>query len=206
MNTPQESVFNQFVGQKRKKFDEKKFILMYHGSIVERHGLDLLAKAAKILENKIPDLEVIVYGDGEFVPKFLDVVKSLRLENTLQYHGKVSLDEIAETIPEINLGIIPNRIGPFTQINLPVRTFEYLCMKKPVVVPRTQGIKDYFPEDSIYYFNAGDEVDLANVIYSCYSNPEKTKEIINKGFEIYFRYRWENQGKELIKIYSELLS
>jgi glycosyltransferase involved in cell wall biosynthesis len=206
MNTPQESVFNKFAGKKRKKFDEKKFIVMYHGSIVKRHGLDLLAKSAKILENKIPELEVIVYGDGEFVPEFLAAVKSLNIENIVKYFGKVSLDEIAETIPEINLGVIPNRIGPFTQINLPVRTFEYLCMNKPVVVPRTQGIKDYFPEDSIFYFNAGDDVDLANVIYSCFSNPEKLKEIMYKGFEIYFKYRWENQGKELIKIYSELLS
>lgn len=206
MNTPQESVFNKFAGQKRKKFDEKKFIVMYHGSIVERHGLDLLAKASKILEKKISELEVIVYGDGEFVPKFLEEVKIQELENTIKYFGKITLDEIAETIPEINLGVIPNRIGPFTQINLPVRTFEYLCMKKPVVVPRTQGIKDYFPEDSIFYFNSGDEADLANVIYSCYSNPDKTKEIIQKGYEIYFKYRWENQGKELIKIYTKLLS
>jgi len=206
MNTPQESVFNKIVGQKRNKFDEKNFIVMYHGSIVERHGLDLLAKAVKILENKIPELEVVVYGDGEFVPKFLETVKNLNLENIVKHFGKVSLDEIAETIPEINLGVIPNRIGPFTQINLPVRTFEYLCMKKPVIVPRTQGINDYFPEDSIFYFNAGDEINLANVIYSCYSNPEKTLEVTKKGFEIYFKYRWENQGNELIKIYSELIT
>lgn len=206
MNTPQESVFNKFIGKKRAEFERNKFIVMYHGSIVERHGLDLLVRATKILADKIPDLEVIVYGDGEFVPKFLDEVKKMELENVLKYSGKVSLDEIAETIPEIDVGVIPNRINPFTQINLPVRIFEYLCMKKPVIVPRTQGIKDYFDEASIFYFDADNEVDLANVIYNIYANPVQTSIVVNKGYEAFQKYSWENQGKELIKIYKEILA
>lgn len=205
MNTPQESVFAKKLQIDRKKFNTDKFIIMYHGSIVERHGLDILARAVKILEKKIRNLLVIVFGDGEFVPKFLEEVNKLELNDVIKYHGKVSLDEIAETIPEIDVGVIPNRVNPFTQINLPVRTFEYLCMKKPVVVPRTQGIKDYFDEDSIFYFNAGDDADLANVIFDIFSDPSKKNKVINKGVEIYLKYRWENQSKNLIHVYNQLL-
>ena len=206
MNTPQESIFNKFVENENQIIDKNKFIVMYHGSIVERHGLDILAKAANLLRDKIPGLQVSVYGDGEFVPKFLEVVKKLNLENIVKYFGKVSLDTIADTIPHIDLGVIPNRIGPFTQINLPVRTFEYLNAKKPVVVPRTQGIKDYFDEESIFYFNAGDEEDLARVIFDVYSNPSKGAQVVEKGFEVYLKYRWENQSKDLVKVYKEILT
>ena len=108
-------------------------------------------------------------------------------------------------IPECDIGIIPNRLGPFTQINLPTRIFEYLYMQKPIVVPRTQGIKDYFDEESIFYFNAGDSEDLANVIFNIYSHPEKSLEVVNNGYEIYKKNSWTNQGKNLINIYNELL-
>jgi glycosyltransferase involved in cell wall biosynthesis len=205
MNTPQESIFSKSIEKKREKFDPEKFIVMYHGTIVERHGLDILARAAKILENKIPELEVHVFGAGEFVENFLEEVERLEMKNKIKFHGRVSLDEIAETIPEINVGVIPNRINPFTQLNLPIRTFEYLFYKKAVIVPRTRGIMDYFNEESIFYFDAGKEADLAEVLMKAYSNPVKTSEVINKGYEVFQKYRWENQSKELLRVYASLL-
>jgi len=81
-----------------------------------------------------------------------------------------------------------------------------LHMKKPLVVPRTQGINDYFDESSIFYFDAGNAVNLANVIFNIYSDSGKTTEVINKGYEIYQKHRWEIQSKNLIKIYKELLN
>jgi glycosyltransferase involved in cell wall biosynthesis len=75
-----------------------------------------------------------------------------------------------------------------------------------VVVPRTQGINDYFNEGSIFYFDAGDAENLANVIFNVYSDSEKTKEVINKGYEIYQKHRWEIQSKNLVNIYEKLLN
>ena len=118
----------------------------------------------------------------------------------------VSIEKIVEIIPECDVGIIPNRLTPFTKINFPTRIFEYLHMKKPVIVPRTQGINDYFDGSSIFYFDAGDAENLANVIFNVYSDPTKTIDVVNNGYRIYQNYRWEHQSKNLIKIYKELLN
>lgn len=206
MNSPQESIFNKFVNKPKNKSDEKKFVLMYHGVIVERHGLDDLVRAVNILRNKISGLELIVFGLGEYVPVFLQTVEKLKLDDVIKYYESVPIDKIAEVIPECDIGIIPNKLGSFTNINFPTRIFEYLCMKKPVVVPRTQGIKDYFDEGSIFYFDSGNVENLAEVIFNIYSDPAKTLEVVIKGYEIYQKYRWENQSKVLIKIYEELLN
>ncbi len=206
MNTPQESIFHSVTNSNRSRFEQNKFIIMYHGSIVERHGLDILVRAAKLLIDRIPNLEVNIFGDGEFVPSFLKEVSNLKLDDIVKYHSKVTLDEIAETIPEIDVGVIPNRIGPFTQINLPVRIFEYLCMKKPVVVPRTKGIMDYFDDNSIFFFEAENDSDLANTIFNIYLNQLRTLEVIKNGFSVYKKFSWENQGQELLRIYYKTLS
>ena len=112
----------------------------------------------------------------------------------------VIVDKIAEAIRKIDLGIIPNRINPFTQINFPVRTFEYLVMNKPVIVPKTQGIMDYFPDGSIFFFEAGDAENLAQSILEVYENPEKTKLVLNKSLEVFNNYRWQSQKKGLIDL------
>jgi len=206
MNSPQESIFNKFVNKSKNKSDENKYVVMYHGIIIKRYGLEELVNAINLLKDKIPGLELRVYGTGEDLSLFLEMVRKLNLENIVKYFGQVSIEKIAETIPECDVGIIPNRLNPFTQINFPTRIFEYLHMKKPVVVPRTQGINDYFDEGSILYFDAGDAENLANVIFNVYSDPGKTLEVVNKGYEIYQKHRWENQSKHLVKTYEELLN
>ena len=43
-------------------------------------------------------------------------------------------------------------------------------------------------------------------MFNIYSNQAKVVEVVNKGYEIYQKYRWENQSKSLINIYEELLN
>jgi len=204
MNSPQDSIFNKFINKSKNKSDENKFVLMYHGLIVERNGLEDLVEAISLLKNKISGIELIVYGEGEFVSSFIQKIKKLKIENLVKYFGPVPIEKIVETIPKIDVGVVPNKINPFTQINFPTRIFEFLHMKKPVVVPRTQGIEDYFNNESIFYFDAGNAENLANVIFNVYSAPAKTVEVVNKGYEIYQKYRWEGQSKNLVKIYENL--
>lgn len=206
MNSPQESIFNRFVNKSKEKSNENKFVVMYHGIIITRYGFEELLNAVNLLKDKIPGLELRVYGTGEDVPLFLEMVQKLNLENIVKNFGQVSIEKIVETIPECNVGIIPNRLTPFTKINFPTRIFEYLHMKKPVVVPRTQGINDYFDEGSIFYFDAGNAENLANVILNIYSDSGKTQEVVNRGYEIYHKHRWEIQSKNLIKIYKDLFN
>ncbi|NWG29382.1 MAG: glycosyltransferase family 4 protein [Ignavibacteriaceae bacterium] len=205
MNSPQESIFNKFINKSKIKSDENKYVVMYHGIIIKRYGIEELVNAVNLLRNKIPEIELRVYGTGEDLPLFLEMIQKLNLENIVKYFGQVPIEKIVETIPECDVGIIPNRLTPFTKINFPTRIFEYLHMKKPVVVPRTQGISDYFDEESIFYFDAGDAENLANVIFKVYTDPDGTTEVVNKGYNIYQNYRWEHQSQNLIKIYKELL-
>jgi glycosyltransferase involved in cell wall biosynthesis len=206
MNSPQESIFNKFIPKPKEKSDEKKYVVMYHGIIIKRYGFEDLLNAVNLLKDKIPGLELRIYGIGEDLSLFIEMVIKLNLENIVKYFGQVTIEKIVEIIPECNVGIIPNRLGPFTKINFPTRIFEYLHLKRPVVVPRTQGISDYFDEGSIFYFDAGDSESLANVIFDIYSDSGKTEEIINKGYEVYQKHRWEIQSKNLIRIYEETLN
>jgi glycosyltransferase involved in cell wall biosynthesis len=205
MNSPQENVFNAepFL---RKEEDKNKFIIMYHGTIVERHGLDDAIKAISRLKETIPEIEFWIFGNGEFLMQLLGEINDADLSMYIKYKGSLLVDDIARTIPMIDIGIIPNKLTPFTNLNFPVRIFEFLYYKKPVIVPRTRGIKDYLNEDEIFYFEGGDSDSLSEVILKIYSNPVKTKEIISRAYGVYKKYNWEIQSKVLINFYKEILN
>jgi len=203
MNSPQEEIFNKTYTDRsslRSSFDNDKFEIMFHGTIVERHGLDDALRAIALLRKEIPHVQFKVYGDGDFLSEITALCDELNLKDVVHFYGAVSLEKIAESIESIDIGLIPNKSSPFTDINFPTRIFEYLCKSKPVIAPSTFGIKDYFDEDSIFFFKAGDYRDLFNTLIESYNNDDKRKRVLEKGKTIYMKYRWELQKKMFIDL------
>ena len=174
--------------------------MMYHGTVVERHGLGTALDAMVILQSEVNGLAFEVFGDGDYVPRFLELRTALSLEDRVTYHGKVSLEKIAAAIEQADVGLIPNLRSVFTDINLPTRIFEYLSKGKPSIVPRTEGILDYFDEDSIFFFEPGDPESLAAAVRRVLDDPAHTAAIVEKGREIYRQHHWSVEKQVLIKM------
>lgn len=202
MNSPLERLFITTPVEAEPNMDT--FRVMYHGSIVKRHGLDLALKALVLLRDKIPNLTFDVFGHGEYVEPFLEMVDELQLHDVVKYHGFVFHDHIPPAINKIDVGIIPNRKSPFTDLNFPVRIFEYLALKKPVIVPDTMGIRDYFKEEEINFFVPGDVESLSNAILNVYQQPAHQKTILDRSLAVYSQHRWSEQGKRLAGIVHSL--
>ena len=207
MNSPQEVIFNKYKLQQNQDTALKKnsFDIMYHGRIVEMHGLHIAIEAVGRIRNKIPKLTLHVYNDGNLLKQIQKRVADLNLRDIVKFHGTVPVEKIAEAIASIDVGIVPNRMTPFTNLNFPTRIFECLIMEKPVIVPRTQGIRDYFDEGSIYFFDADNVNDLAEQIISVYCNPSERKHILAQGVKVYQQYRWKLQQEKLVKVVTTLL-
>ena len=129
MNSPDENIFKY---QEAKQISTghcpaKPFVIMYHGSVVERHGLDIGVSALGIIKRTVPDAELRIYGQSTpFLEQVLNSVRNSDLQNSVRYLGPRTLDQIVEAIDECNVGIIPNRHSVFTEKNMPTRIFEYL--------------------------------------------------------------------------------
>ena len=126
--------------------------------------------------------------------KVIGLVRELGLEKVVEYGGFKSQQEIAQIISTIDLGVIPNRLNQFTSINFPTRIFEYLAMNKPVLMPRTKGVRDYFAEDEILYFEADKTEDLARMIAWAYEHPAELRGVMEKGRKVFDRHRWAMEG------------
>ncbi|HTR43182.1 MAG TPA: glycosyltransferase family 4 protein, partial [Pseudomonadales bacterium] len=183
------------------------FMLMYHGLIVERHGLDLAVEAVAKLKARIPGLMLHLYGDRtSYLEKILEMAQKLDIKDAIVFHGFKNLSDIASDISKIDLGLVPNRLSVFTEINFPTRIFEYLAMNKPVIVPTTRGIRDYFSDDEILFFEPNNASDLAAKIEWAYQNPDGLQRLMENGRRIYEQNCWEQEQEKFLGMVESMLN
>jgi len=183
-----------------------KHVIMYHGSLVERNGLDLAVDALARVKQVIPGAELRIYGDKTpFLERVMDTANSRGLRGAVRYLGPKCLEDLVHEIEDCDVGVIPNHRNSFTQINTPTRIFEYLALGKPVIAPRTQGVQDYFTDDSMIFFEAGDAEDMAKSIEYAFYHPAQVTETVRRGQAVYRTHLWQKERARLIGVVAGLL-
>jgi glycosyltransferase involved in cell wall biosynthesis len=208
MNSPVTTIFNpaRHPGRPAAPAAERPFVLMYHGLLVERHGLDVAIRAVARLRCRIPAIQLHLYGEPtDYSPVIEELIHELQLEDSVFSHGYKTLEEIAAGIAQIDLGLVPNRLSVFTAINFPTRIFEYLAMARPVIVPETRGIRDYFQPDEMLYFTPGEEADLADKIEWAWRHPVELQAVMERGRAVYQRWGWELEERRFLDLVENLV-
>jgi glycosyltransferase involved in cell wall biosynthesis len=209
MNSPDEAVFpprkpsKQVLGERD---ISKPFVIMYHGSLVERHGLDLAVIALGKIKKSIPNAELRIYGRSTpFLQRVLDSARNSDLNTAVRYFGPRKLEQIPEAIRECDVGVIPNQRSRFCELNMPTRIFEYLSQGMPVIAPRTPGILDYFGAEDLVFFKLGDADDLAAKFEYVFRHPRELIRFIERGQGVYRPHKWASERLRFLSLVGRLL-
>jgi len=179
----------------------KPFVIMYHGSLVERNGVDLAVKALLRVRQAVPTAELRIYGkETPFLEQVLAEAANLGLQEAVRYLGPRRLEDLAREIADCDVGVIPNQRNAFTDINTPTRIFEYLALGKPVVAPSTPGIQDYFSAGSLLFFESGDSDALAQRIEYVAAHAGESLEIAERGQKVYLAHTWSQERQTLVNL------
>jgi len=210
MNSPDERIF-QYCEPSRiglaGRDPSRPFVIMYHGSLVERNGLDLAVTALRKVRQMVPSAELRVYGRSTaFLEQVMDGVRESGLSEAVRYLGPKSLEQIADAIGECDVGIIPNKRSIFTELNTPTRIFEYLSQGKPVIAPSARGILDYFNSQELVLFELGDADDLAEKLLYIFRNPKEMLRVVERGQEIFRAHNWSSERLRLLNVVDGLLN
>jgi glycosyltransferase involved in cell wall biosynthesis len=133
-------------------------------------------------------------------------VQARGLGRAVDYLGPKRIEDIARAIEDCDVGIIPNRRSLFTELNTPTRIFEYLALGKPVIAPRAAGIRDYFDDDALVYFELGDAADLARRIEHVWAHPHDALEVVRRGQAVYRAHTWRREREAFLRQADGLLS
>jgi glycosyltransferase involved in cell wall biosynthesis len=209
MNSPSGSIFPFRPACRRPALNQnngQRFVVIYHGTLVERNGLDLAVDAFAHIRTKLPAAQLHIYGKATpFMERVMQSARERGLQQSVLHLGEKPLEQIVDAIDACDVGVVPNHRNVFTDINMPTRIFEYLARGKPVIAPRTAGIQDYFDEHSLLFFEAGDAEDLARKVEFVACHPEDTYRITERGQQVYKAHSWEQEGHTLACVVDKLL-
>ena len=184
---------------------DKPFVIMYHGSLVERNGLDLAVEALALVRKTVRNAELRIYGQKTpFLERVMEAARQKGVDEAIHYLGPKRLEDLVAEIDACDIGVIPNQRNAFTEINTPTRIFEYLALGKPVIAPYTTGIRDYFGKDSLLFFEPGNAENLADKIEYAFWHRAETTEMVKQGQKVYREHSWPNERAQLVKFVSGL--
>lgn len=207
MNTPDEAIFPYRAATSyTERSPEAPFVIMYHGSLVERNGVELAVDALALIHERIPAAELRIYGkDSAYLRSVLEKARRLGVDDHVRYLGPKKLEDLVREIEICDVGVIPNQRNRFTDINTPTRIFEYLALGKPAIAPSTPGIVDYFTSDSLIFFESGDAADLAERLAYAAAHPREMIAVADRGQQVYRAHAWQRERQGLVSLTAELL-
>lgn len=182
------------------------FKLIYHGTLVKRLGVDLTIQAVARLVDKIPCLEFNIMGCGDDAMEFVELSKSLGVDQCIHFNNFVPIDFLVPILEGMHLGVVANRRNIATELMLPVKMLEYVALEIPVVAPRLKTIQYYFTDDMVSYFEPENVDSLANAILGLYNDESKRKRQVQMAKSFIKKYGWQNHQNDLINLYKSLSS
>jgi glycosyltransferase involved in cell wall biosynthesis len=192
MNVANSQIFN---GQLSSRSSERgdRFKLIYHGTLAQRYGIDLLLHAVAIVRDRISDIHLTVHGRGEFLPDLLDLAQKLNLNGNVSFSTVLlPLHELPAFIRQADVGVVPYRRNIFTDGILPTKLMEYTALGMPAITARTPVIQSYFDEDMVQYFPAEDVNALADAIVQLHKHPERRAQLAARSSRFIKAHSWEN--------------
>jgi len=203
MNLADPRIFYQPV-QPEKAKDSDLFRLIYHGSIPEYYGLDLVLRAMAQVQTEIPGIHFTVIGAGDHLAELLRLVAELELEAHVQFEQIMSVEKLPARIVEADLAVVPYRDSVFANELLPTKLMEYALLGVPAIASRTIGISSYFDDEMVQFFAPGDVNQLADCIRCLYRDRERLARLAENIQRFNHRYNWLSQSAEYVRLVDRL--
>jgi len=206
MNLPDDHIFARRDLLPTKPQDAP-FVMVYHGTLARRLGLDVAIEAVSIARRTVPRLELRIIGAGEERGRLMALRDQLDLQDLVTFsEGFVPVENIPAMIHDADVGLIPLRISSGTDIMLPTKLLEYVTMGIPCIVPETGTICRYFDEQMVQFFDAENAGSLAEAIITLYQNPGKRTALSDNATERFANvYNWSTHKKVYTNLVERLI-
>ncbi len=185
------------------------WLALYIGGIAPHRGLDTAIRAAAQVAPTIPKFKLLVVGvqrDKER-KKIMNLSRITGTSEYLELVDWVPSYKVNSYIAASDVCLVPHNDYEHTQTTVPHKLFQYMMMKKPVVVSSCRPLKRIVEEtQSGIVFRVNDPSDLARCLVNLYRGGDvDAKKYGENGQKAALgSYSWKNDSKRLIKMYHNL--
>jgi glycosyltransferase involved in cell wall biosynthesis len=200
-NTPESKSITEFNYER----DERFFTIVYSGGISFHRGLQYAISGLSFLVPELP-VRLWIAGDGKYCSVLKDQVRSLNLQNNVEFFGMVSKEKTDDLMKKADLGLIPHIRSEQSDNSSPNKLFDYMSAGLPVLASNCSSVKRVIDETNTgmtYVFDSPS--DFASVLKRLYNDHEKRVIFASNGKKaVREKYNWDRGSVSLLNLYSGL--
>jgi glycosyltransferase involved in cell wall biosynthesis len=134
------SKYDSNKARKKLKLKKKDFVLGFCGRLVPLKNIDKLILAGQLIKDQIPNLKILIIGNGPERKKLEKLSKKIKMEENIKFLG--FRRDVAEIISTFDLGIL---ISDYE--NLSLFLLELVAMNKQIIATNVGGNPEIITKD-----------------------------------------------------------
>lgn len=185
----------------------KKNTVLFVSNLDKHHkfkGLDYLLEAIKIVKLTIPDIRLIIVGDGELKKIYMSKASALNITDYVDFIGEKKQIDLVKLYSSALIFVLPSiEIEGFGIVAI-----EAMACKTPVIATEIVGVsKDIKKYDTGLVIKSRNSKALAKSIIKLVSDKKRAKEMGKNGSDLVKgKYDWNLISKQVKQVYREVLS
>ncbi len=116
--------------------------MVFAGTLPNFSGLPELLEQMPRLVTKIPNLRLLIVGDGIQRPKLERMIRELGLGDCVKITGMVPHEDVPKWIAQADIGVLTFPASGATRDIFPTKVLQYMSSSKPVVSIPLKGMLD----------------------------------------------------------------
>jgi glycosyltransferase involved in cell wall biosynthesis len=187
------------------KLPASELVLLYVGGLGPHRGLELVVKAMPEVVARIPSAKFVIVGDGTGRIALEALAQKLGVTDAVRFEGRQPFAKVYSYIGGSDVCLVPHRANPHTNATMPHKLFQYMYMKKPVIVssakPLARVVRD---AEAGFVFESGDPDSLADCILDLQDAGIRRQMGVNGHRAVMNQYNWQHDAQDLIRLYRSL--
>lgn len=167
-------------------------IVVYTGSLQGWKGIETIIEAGR----RLPEIDFYFVGGSREEP-----LNNLHFMG-FREHGEMPLWRAAADL----LLVTGTRKDQYSYYHTsPMKLFEYLAAKRPIVASRTPAIEQVVSNQEVFFHEPDDAEDLAKTINQVFAEPETALKKIESAYRRARQYSWDQRAKTILNFISQPL-
>lgn len=189
---------------------ENDFVISYIGGFGPHRGIDTAIKSMREILEDIPDAKLLLVGgkgSKSYEEELKKLCKRLKVEDNVEFTGWVDFRLVPSYIALSDVCLVPHHASGHTNTTIPHKLFQYMAMRKPVIVTNCKPLKRIVEEcDCGIVVPSGDYNEMAQAIIGLYNNKEYVRKLGENGRRaVEEKYNWKNEANTLCELYDRLV-
>ena len=182
---------------------KNRFVVSFIGGIDAVRGIEYLLDAASEIGDLIPELLILIVGDGRMLESLREKAIQLNLSEKVVFEGFKPSSYMQAYIESSQICVIPHIRSEQTDNSSPNKLFQYMYFGKPVISSNCKSLEKLILEENCgLIFKDRESGDLAQKIIKLHNNSDLRKHLGENGHNsVVSKYNWEATSEDLRQIY-----